>query len=108
MSQKEVYAFNVPTFGKGVVFDVDHTVRLEQFRFFAEALKKNKMRTYVGMMVQEAEVTSMLLFFVFGNDPCCRIVSQFHGSQDNKEETGVLEPLPRLVNLQSQVHKWSQ
>eukprot|EP00241_Pyramimonas_parkeae_P001670 CAMPEP_0114245264 /NCGR_PEP_ID=MMETSP0058-20121206/11792_1 /TAXON_ID=36894 /ORGANISM="Pyramimonas parkeae, CCMP726" /LENGTH=484 /DNA_ID=CAMNT_0001358283 /DNA_START=463 /DNA_END=1917 /DNA_ORIENTATION=+ len=55
MSQKEVYAFNVPTFGKGVVFDVDHTVRLEQFRFFAEALKKNKMRTYVGMMVQEAE-----------------------------------------------------
>ena len=24
MSQKEVYEFNVPTFGKGVVFDVDH------------------------------------------------------------------------------------
>jgi len=56
MSQKEVYQFNVPTFGKGVVFDVDHTVRLEQFRFFAEALKKNKMRTYVSLMVQEAEM----------------------------------------------------
>ena len=27
MSQKEVYEFNVPTFGKGVVFDVDHTTR---------------------------------------------------------------------------------
>jgi len=55
MSQKEVYQFNVPTFGKGVVFDVDHTVRLEQFRFFAEALKTNRMRTYVGMMVDEAD-----------------------------------------------------
>ena len=30
MSQKEVYEFNVPTFGKGVVFDVDHTTRAEQ------------------------------------------------------------------------------
>ena len=60
MSQKEVYQFNVPTFGKGVVFDVDHTVRLEQFRFFAEALKTNRMRTYVGMMVQEADVRALL------------------------------------------------
>ena len=40
MSQKEVYEFNVPTFGRGVVFDVDHTVRAEQFRFFAEARKR--------------------------------------------------------------------
>ena len=32
MSQKEVYEFNVPTFGKGVVFDVDHQTRAEQFR----------------------------------------------------------------------------
>eukprot|EP00976_Prorocentrum_cordatum_P105838 1194338-Prorocentrum_minimum.AAC.4 len=55
MSQKEVYQFNVPTFGKGVVFDVDHKVRIEQFRFFAEALKTKRMRTYVGMMVTEAE-----------------------------------------------------
>lgn len=55
LSQKEVYEFNVPTFGKGVVFDVDHTVRLEQFRFFAEALKTSRMRTYVSMMVSEAE-----------------------------------------------------
>ena len=60
MSQKEVYQFNVPTFGKGVVFDVDHTVRLEQFRFFAEALKTNRMRTYVGMMVDEADVRALL------------------------------------------------
>ena len=55
MSQKEVYEFNVPTFGKGVVFDVDHQTRAEQFRFFADSLKSNRLRQYVGMMVKEAE-----------------------------------------------------
>ena len=55
MSQKEVYEFNVPTFEKGVVFDVDHTTRAEQFRFFADSLKSNRLRQYVGMMVKEAE-----------------------------------------------------
>ena len=55
MSQKEVYEFNVPTFGKGVVFDVDHATRAEQFRFFADSLKSNRLRMYVGMMVKEAE-----------------------------------------------------
>ena len=54
MSQKEVYEFNVPTFGKGVVFDVDHQTRAEQFRFFADSLKSERLRTYVGMMVKEA------------------------------------------------------
>ncbi|CAL6302658.1 unnamed protein product [Bathycoccus prasinos] len=55
MSQKEVYEFNVPTFGKGVVFDVDHQTRAEQFRFFADSLKSERLRTYVGMMVKEAD-----------------------------------------------------
>ncbi|KAK9831328.1 hypothetical protein WJX81_002868 [Elliptochloris bilobata] len=55
MSQKEVYEFNVPTFGKGVVFDVDHKVRAEQFRFFAEALKTAKLKLYVPHFVSEAE-----------------------------------------------------
>ena len=32
MSQEEVYAFNVPTFGPGVVFAVDRKIRTEQFR----------------------------------------------------------------------------
>eukprot|EP00958_Prasinococcus_capsulatus_P023578 scaffold3551_cov408-Prasinococcus_capsulatus_cf.AAC.5 len=56
LSQKEVYSFNVPTFGKGVVFDVDHKIRAEQFRFFADSLGTLRMKTYIGMMVQEAEV----------------------------------------------------
>ncbi|EIE21542.1 sterol 14 desaturase [Coccomyxa subellipsoidea C-169] len=55
MSQKEVYEFNVPTFGKGVVFDVDHKVRAEQFKFFAEALKSAKLKLYVPYFVQEAQ-----------------------------------------------------
>eukprot|EP00894_Picocystis_sp_ML_P002806 jgi/Pico_ML_1/53323/g3892.t1 len=55
LSQKEVYEFNIPTFGRGVVFDVDNKVRLEQFRFFADSLKSNRLRMYVGQMVEEAE-----------------------------------------------------
>ena len=56
LSQKEVYGYSVPTFGPGVVFDVPYSVRLEQFRFFAESLKVIKLKTYVDMMVQEAQV----------------------------------------------------
>lgn len=52
----QVYEFNVPTFGKGVVFDVDHKVRAEQFKFFAEALKSAKLKLYVPHFVQEAQV----------------------------------------------------
>ncbi|XP_020591390.1 obtusifoliol 14-alpha demethylase [Phalaenopsis equestris] len=55
LSQQEVYQFNVPIFGPGVVFDVDYSVRQEQFRFFTEALRVNKLRSYVDQMVLEAE-----------------------------------------------------
>ncbi|PSC68351.1 sterol 14 desaturase [Micractinium conductrix] len=55
MSQTEVYDFNVPTFGKGVVYDVDQRVRSEQFRFVADALRTAKLRTYVPAFKQEAE-----------------------------------------------------
>nr|QQD79793.1 sterol 14 alpha-demethylase [Prototheca wickerhamii] len=55
MSQTEVYNFNVPTFGPGVVFDVDQRVRTEQFRFVADALRTSKLKTYVPAFRQEAE-----------------------------------------------------
>uniref|UniRef100_A0A7N0TXC9 sterol 14alpha-demethylase n=1 Tax=Kalanchoe fedtschenkoi TaxID=63787 RepID=A0A7N0TXC9_KALFE len=55
LSQQEVYQFNVPTFGPGVVFDVDYTVRQEQFRFFTESLRVSKLKGYVDQMVMEAE-----------------------------------------------------
>jgi len=54
VSQKEVYEFNVPTFGKGVVFDVDVRTRGEQFRLLKDNLKSHMLRSYVDMMVQEA------------------------------------------------------
>ncbi|KAG0553878.1 hypothetical protein M758_12G048500 [Ceratodon purpureus] len=56
LSQREVYQFNVPTFGPGVVFDVDYSVRMEQFRFFTEALTVKRLKSYVTMMVEEAEM----------------------------------------------------
>jgi len=46
----------VPTFGPGVVFDVDYSVRMEQFRFFTEALTVKRLKSYVDFMVEEAEV----------------------------------------------------
>ncbi|XXG52721.1 hypothetical protein AAC387_Pa03g0970 [Persea americana] len=55
LSQQEVYQFNVPTFGPGVVFDVDYSVRQEQFRFFTESLRVTKLKSYVDQMVVEAE-----------------------------------------------------
>nr|QKY15112.1 sterol 14 desaturase (STE14) [Polytomella parva] len=55
MSQSEVYDFNIPTFGPGVVFDVELKVRVEQFRFFTEALKKDRLKKYVPLFVEEAE-----------------------------------------------------
>lgn len=51
-----MYNFNVPTFGRGVVYDVDQKVRTEQFRFFTEALKKDRLKKYVPQFAAEAEV----------------------------------------------------
>ncbi len=42
----------MPTFGKGVVYDVDQRVRSEQFRFVADALRTAKLRTYVPAFKQ--------------------------------------------------------
>ncbi|KAM7480909.1 hypothetical protein LguiB_005492 [Lonicera macranthoides] len=55
LSQQEVYQINVPTFGPGVVYDVDYTVRQEQFRFFTESFRVTKLKGYVDQMVMEAE-----------------------------------------------------
>lgn len=55
----QVYNFNVPTFGKGVVYDVDQKVRTEQFRFFTEALKKDRLKKYVPMFAAEADVSEL-------------------------------------------------
>lgn len=56
LSQREVYEFNVPSFGPEVVFAVDYPTRVEQYRFFMESLKVSKLKGYVAAMVEEAEV----------------------------------------------------
>lgn len=58
VSQEEVYKYSTRTFGPGVVFDIPYSIRMEQFRFFADSLKSSRLRTYVDMMVQEAEVSN--------------------------------------------------
>nr|XP_020158463.1 obtusifoliol 14-alpha demethylase-like [Aegilops tauschii subsp. strangulata] len=55
ISQDEVSRFTIPTFGPGVGFDVDLATRREQFRFFGDAMKPAKLRTYAGLMVREVE-----------------------------------------------------
>ncbi|KAM7477650.1 hypothetical protein LguiA_025863 [Lonicera macranthoides] len=55
LSQQEVYQINVPTFGPGVVFDVDYTVRQEQFRFFSESFRVTKLKGYVDQIVMESK-----------------------------------------------------
>ena len=64
----QVYKFNVPTFGPGVVFDVDIKIRTEQIRFFTESLKTSKLQSYVPQFVMEAEV---LLLCLVGFCFCC-------------------------------------
>lgn len=57
ISQDEVSQFTIPTFGPGIAFDVDYATRREQFRFFGDAMKPVKLRTYVSLMVREVEVS---------------------------------------------------
>ncbi|CEL98090.1 unnamed protein product [Vitrella brassicaformis CCMP3155] len=56
LSQKEVYKLTVPVFGKGVVYDADLDVRLEQFHMLTTGLSERHMKRYVGYMVKECEM----------------------------------------------------
>ena len=53
MSQDEVYRFNIPTFGPGVVYDVHHKIRGEQFRIFGDALKTESLLGYLPLFKME-------------------------------------------------------
>ncbi|WVZ91480.1 hypothetical protein U9M48_037646 [Paspalum notatum var. saurae] len=55
ISQDEVSQFTIPTFGPGVAFDVDYATRYEQIRFFGDATKPAKLRTYATLMLGEVE-----------------------------------------------------
>jgi sterol 14alpha-demethylase len=76
ISQDEVSQFTIPTFGPGVAFDVDYATRREQFRFFGDAMKPVKLRTYVGLMVHEVEVRSdiVTIFIIRNTAPLLYII----------------------------------
>ncbi|KAK6160487.1 hypothetical protein DH2020_003868 [Rehmannia glutinosa] len=90
LSQQEVYQFNVPTFGPGVVFDVNYTIRQEQFRFFTEALRVTKLKGYVDQMVMEAEISRHCLprtsrNLVITIFPFCKLAGVFFKMGDSGE-----------------------
>jgi len=55
LSQAAVYGFMTPVFGKGVVYDTTKSRRTQQMKLLANSLGTKNMRTYVPMIVAEAE-----------------------------------------------------
>lgn len=51
-----MFEFTVPILGKDVGYSVDSATRNEQIRFSTDALKPSKLRSLVGLMLQEVEV----------------------------------------------------
>ena len=74
ISLGDVLKFAVPMFGKEVLYGVDIATRNEQTRFYVDALKPSKLRSHVGPMLHEVEVSmnhimpiflSLILWFIF-------------------------------------------
>ncbi|CAO2142088.1 unnamed protein product [Urochloa humidicola] len=55
ISHGNLLEFTVPMFGKEVAYAVDFATRMEQNRFYVDALKPSKLRCHVGPMLQEVE-----------------------------------------------------
>jgi sterol 14-demethylase len=55
VSQGNINEFTVPMFGQEVGFGVDYTTRMEQTRFFIDALKPSQLRSHVSPMLHEVE-----------------------------------------------------
>lgn len=55
LSQREVYGFTVPVFGKGVVYDAPLSVMTQQLRFVKHGLSALSMATHAGKIVRETE-----------------------------------------------------
>lgn len=64
LDQQEIYKFNVPSFGPGVVYDVEYSIRKKQIGFFSDALKAKKLNSYVDLMIMEAEVRVIVYLFI--------------------------------------------
>jgi sterol 14alpha-demethylase len=53
--------FSVPMIGKEVGYGVDAATQNEQTRFFSDALRPSKLRSHVGPMLQEVEVSYRII-----------------------------------------------
>jgi sterol 14-demethylase len=53
LSQREVYKFTVPLFGKGIAYDATPDVMAEQLGFLYPALRDQRMRTYAQLMDEQ-------------------------------------------------------
>eukprot|EP00285_Hemiselmis_virescens_P011726 CAMPEP_0173393706 /NCGR_PEP_ID=MMETSP1356-20130122/22263_1 /TAXON_ID=77927 ORGANISM="Hemiselmis virescens, Strain PCC157" /NCGR_SAMPLE_ID=MMETSP1356 /ASSEMBLY_ACC=CAM_ASM_000847 /LENGTH=494 /DNA_ID=CAMNT_0014351765 /DNA_START=13 /DNA_END=1497 /DNA_ORIENTATION=+ len=56
LSQKEAYAFSVPLFGKGIIYDVDTDKRTEQIKLVTASLHTTALGNYVPNMLAELEL----------------------------------------------------
>lgn len=54
-SANQAYRFTVPVFGKGVVYDVDPDVLVEQKRMIKDSLTTTRFKKYIEMIVEETE-----------------------------------------------------
>jgi len=56
LSQKEVYGFTVPVFGKGIVYDAPLKIMNQQLKFVKHGVTQDMLQSYVAKVVDEAEM----------------------------------------------------
>ncbi|CAF0734501.1 unnamed protein product [Rotaria sordida] len=55
LSQREVYIFTIPVFGKNIVYDASPKIMQQQLKFMNKGLNLIHMKAHVGKIVMEAE-----------------------------------------------------
>lgn len=55
LSQREVYTFTIPVFGKNIVYDASPRIMQQQLKFVHKGLNQFNMNAHVGKIVMEAE-----------------------------------------------------
>lgn len=55
LSQREVYGFTVPVFGKGIVYDAPRARMTQQLKFVSKGLTGFNMAAHCGKIIEEAE-----------------------------------------------------
>lgn len=55
LSQREVYTFTIPVFGKNIVYDATPKIMQQQLKFVNKGLNQINLKAHVGKIVMEAE-----------------------------------------------------